>query len=200
MSKVQAWKCPHTGKLFDIDARKEYDAHLRILSNVRKVQRRHDKATAEWDDFFAKAKKTLSTPTEIIDWVVANQKIIIARHNVNQHPSSYKTYKIERLQIDAQYKSSCSNSHAAPRSGVQNWASKKDKPNGYPGYYGRIVGDSSGVTARSSYFDTDMLRLVNVHTGSGGGGGPFQYTVTIFEADWPKMLENRFEAKIRGEK
>ena len=200
MPLVQAWKCPHTGTLFDHDQKGKYQKHLKVLSRQRCEERQRKKKTDEWGEFLADAQETIKTPDELSQWILDNQKVIIARHNFGYATSTYKTYKIESLHFSIRWQKKCSNTHCCPKDGVQNWGCKDGKPLGYPGFYGSVVGEVSGRTQRAGYFDSKILAMLNIHTGSGGGGEKFRYSLTIWEDDWPGMREHhrmiQFEKKI----
>lgn len=61
------------------------------------------------------------------------------------------------------------------------------KPKGYPGWYGRIEWE----TSHDIRFGWDLMRILRVHTGTGGGvaGNRFGYEVKLFESDWPGLRE-----------
>jgi hypothetical protein len=116
--------------------------------------------------------------------------------------------KILLLGISMQYSNTTSNTHSCPIGGKQNWRSVMDKPQGYPGWSGRlwIVYDKSPTnTDRHSY---DRLSQVYLHTGTGGYGWynmpntwrkympsvdqcyPLSWDAKIWADDWPLVRAN----------
>ena len=77
------------------------------------------------------------------------------------------------------YSDNVSNSHNAPLGGTTNWGgSDKDRPNGYPGFAGRVW---IRYSRTPSGWGSDGMNGTLVHTGTGGGGsysGPWTYIAT----------------------
>jgi len=156
MPKIIVWECTHTGTLFK--RKGDYIIHLKRLA-----KQRHEDCLRK-----KKFEKTL----ELIQSV---RSISDLEETLLQTCGAKVSFSRMR------FSDKVSNTHSAPRNGVQNWWSKPELPRGYPGLSGSInmKGD----------FDFDLLRSLGrfgVHTGSGGGG---TYEVRLYEADFIHLLD-----------
>lgn len=91
------------------------------------------------------------------------------------------------LAWDTVYFDCVSNSHCAPRGGVQNWTGREKGPRGYPGFSGRVWMLLSNISHRFS--PSDMLRNVFIHPGTGGFGtynGPW----TDLYREWQRLQDS----------
>lgn len=89
----------------------------------------------------------------------------------------------EELSIDVKLTKEASNSHAAPIGKPKNWRRKDHLPKGYPGWVGTVYGTYSkkGKTMKD-------IRIPGINTGSGfGSAKTFEYGITIFAEDFPKL-------------
>ena len=138
-------------------------------------------------------------------WVLANQKkLMIACNAFKLHSWDRDRFHIDtdeftKFDISVKYSSHVTNSHSCPKGGVQNWCAKDpSKPTGYPGWSGRI----SGVLVRSkknmsSYPYSNICKLLDLHTGTGGGGNAeWGYDLKIFADDWPVMAQSVTFARL----
>lgn len=184
-----AFRCPWTGKIFG-DKRgyvkhlkylREHRIHSRIRANARQLKRQN-----LWNQ---------PTFTDIIKWIEMNPEFMFdnavregwSRDGAEKYRDQF-WMKITYL--DLRWEPNASNTHACPRGGVTNWGRReKDKPQGYPGFVGRIEYQLSHDLG----FGSDAVRNLGIHTGTGGGitGNRFGYSVTFFDADWPGLTKNR---------
>lgn len=88
-------------------------------------------------------------------------------NNADERPTSIK---VLGFAWEIEYSWSVSNSHSAPRSGVQNWGRKEDAPTGYPGFQGRVWIRYDNTSAKGIGFGSDPFSITMSHTGTGGGG------------------------------
>lgn len=208
MPKITVRKCPKTKKLFENDT--AYGKHLvalRLQTNeTRFVQRNRKRLT---DSIRAKVA-VLKSISEIEAYVADNfGNIMVAYHgssDLEVHGILRET-RLENLNLSVSYLERCSNTHRCPRDGVTNFSCDDDKPRGYPGWYGRItfdIANDPGVSKhkklRSLWIRiTDALEFVGIHTGTGGGGNPYSYDVTLFVNDFEALKKMAFEDALKGQ-
>lgn len=214
--KVVVNKCPHTGALFEDDS--EYATHMRSMQRKIAEKARDQKIKDTWRDWISNEKKAIIHPDMIIPWIIDNLDRIKIAYNTGIRSkrmtgwSSDKVYdsdKFDKLEfVNLQYSNNVSNSHVEPEDGVGNWCGRnKDKPTGYPGWHGRIRGSFIREKKYNSCYPySDLLNLVGLKTGSGGGGNEsWGYDVSIFVLDWPGLKheidiieQNMIVAKLKG--
>ncbi len=212
--KVTALKCKHTGALFDMSKRAEYIEHIFELRADRKEKRAMARSRKEFAGWLAAERENITDFDQIVPWILENQRIIITQYNARGGSSGWgyeglvseKTF-FTIIRLDARYNNSVSNTHSCPKSGVQNWGSKKDLPRGYPGWHGSIVGSVRSNSEKvESISMSEFFKLIDIHTGSGSGGGngynpesTFQYSVSVFLDDWPKLAEGIAFKKLQNQ-
>jgi hypothetical protein len=217
MPRVTVWKCPHTGRLFEQEAK--YRTHLARLSRERRERRRiqTDRETAQawWLQLQQQEFEITELPRLVLEhqdrfWAEA------AREEPWHWDQVGKTRRgvvcpvprlLEFTQFCLTWSDSVSNTHACPHNGVTNWGGRKPgAPRGYPGWCGRVEWivqwprEWDGCYPGSDLFKS---RAARVYTGTGGGGGmrydkkhgcdvqTFGYDTEIFAADWPGLARVR---------
>lgn len=181
MPLVQAWQCPHTGKLFA--QRDDYVDHLRREARARTLRRKISAAKLQRQKFIA-GIKDCSSFEDIAEWVVANsEQLLLSKWDKPPRRNAKLPYISMMKFEDMRWGDCISNSHSCPRNGITNWEGEPSKPRGYPGWSGRISFDVHNFDT----FYSMPLRDLDIHTGSGGGGNPYRYCVKLFEYDWPVM-------------
>ena len=201
--KVLVNKCPYTGKIFEDD--KKYANHLQVLRRERHREMKEARAREEFYGWFEEEKEKIVDPDMIGPWVLKNQKkLMIASNAFKVHTFSSDRFYIDtdeftKFEIDVAWGGHVSNSHSCPKGGVQNWCGKTPgAPTGYPGWSGRI----SGTLVRhkkhmSSYPYSNICKLIDIHTGSGGGGNAdWGYDLKIFADDWSAMAQSVTFARL----
>jgi uncharacterized C2H2 Zn-finger protein len=223
---ITAYKCPHTGKLFEEQAK--YKKHLRKIAGERRMQRKIERTKLDkeqfWvDNFWNKVRSIEQLKKAFI--------VHAERLGMNGIENDYgkwgkkypKTVPLLKKfsEFSARFDVSVSNSHDAPIGGVTNWGRKdtlKDgspAPRGYPGISGRIDYQVEWDATRSSEYPggSSMWEGLRFHTGTGGGGGfkpytddktkglqSFGYDWRLFLADWPGLQQSYMEATDAYEK
>ncbi len=194
------YQCKRDGTLFS--NKRDFVKHLRaVRSNVHFKIRYNNKQRN-----FAKSLEDLSnqhTFDDIIAWVENNPKFFLDRiiHTIpdwkKKYPNIYDEFSVMITYLDVSYSDSVSNTHSAPRSGVQNWPGDSSKPRGYPGWSGRIEYKVSHPLG----FGSDMFHGIGINTGSGGGrgNGQYGYYVKFFAADWIGLEKAKAFDILKGE-
>lgn len=206
--KVMAYKCPYTGKLFDLEDEAEYRKYVnREKAELREIARM-EKIRNEFKEWLSKEKESIYTVEEIAPWFLENQRTIMdgmnAIHNLSkQDRERFQTDDIfTKLEIKfREFDPLVSNTHVCPRNGaVTNWWCKNDKPRGYPGWEGQVSGTLvRPLRYNSSYPSSSILNFVDIHTGSGGGGNKdWSYGVSVFLDDWSGIQETIIVEKLKG--
>jgi len=203
---VQVYKCPHTGQLFEMDKKKEYDAHLARYNRGQKRIAHAAHIVNTFQSWLAEEKKKIVSIDMIAPWIIENTECIVTMYN-KKHGKSKSSWErqfkegtpFRSLEItNTRYDKSVSNSHSCPRGGTTNWGGmKKDEPRGYPGWTGRISG-SFGDDYKSLGDWSALFKLVDIHTGTGGGSQNFSYGVEIFLSDWPELAQALTVNKLLG--
>lgn len=189
-----AFRCPWTGKLFS--SKKDYLSHLRILRRDRiHAAIRRGITQRQHEDLWA--QKSFD---DIIAWIERNPDFFFDKacwHRGEGRQDRIAAYRdkfwIKITYLDLQWSDRISNSHSCPRGGVTNWGGRETyadgttKPNGYPGWGGRIEFQLSHDLG----FGSDVMRSTGIHTGTGGGikHNRFGFDVRFFESDWPGLDE-----------
>lgn len=193
--KIQVYKCPWTGKIFEFSKRDKYIKHLSEIrvKNREAWKGRHAKRT--FSDWLASEKSRIKNVSEIPQWIMDNQEYMMNAYN-GIHSKEFDghfytaTDKFVGIRFGSiHYTDSASNSHNAPHTGVTNWGSKADLPVGYPGWVGSITGSLNRDKKHNhSYPYGSFLRMLGLKTGGGGGGNErWSYSVTVFLDDWPGL-------------
>ena len=176
--KIEAWKCQSSGKLFEVEA--EYISHKRKLARAKTAQLKKRRMVQERDQCWIDLQYEEFGITQLAEKLVARQEIYWPDTKSN----------LINLKIDVTYSKLVSNTHCCPKTGIQNWHCKNDKPRGYPGWTGRIYWEvNTKDVSDSNRFRNNSY----IHTGSGSGGSKpdgtktYQYSVSIFADDWPGL-------------
>lgn len=211
--KILVNKCPDTGDLFECDT--EFKKHRVKINKQKADEKKASEIRNSFFDWLRAEKMKITNPTMIVPWFMENQKTIMEAHNAgvrskNHHGWGDKFYpetdeftKFEFRNYRFEY--NVSNSHTCPENGVTNWGGKVEgAPTGYPGWSGWVNGTLKRLPKHNSKYPySDVLNLVGICTGSGGGGNEsWNYDVKVFLADWPGLEEwvNEYESEIIVEK
>ena len=215
MSVITVWKCDHTGKLFEDQAK--YKSHLSRLARERRVRKSLQLVADEQQAWWDAAQNTEMSLDELKQFILNNQSKFW-QEAANSQPGwcwadiGKKTRKgvvmpipklTEFTEFRLKWSDSVSNSHGCPKGGVTNWGGRttlKDgspAPRGYPGWTGRMDWRIEWPKEfDGSYPGSDLFkgRRQCIRSGSGGGGGwqdglqSFGYGIEIFAADWTGMF------------
>lgn len=192
--KVTVNKCPYTGKLFEDDLK--YSKHLRRLQAERRAKRKDEKIRNTFSDWLAAEKSKITEVKQIVPWFMDNQRTIMDAanaivNNIDRYGKFTDLCTYSKLEISGpRWNRNVSNSHRCPVGGVVNWGGHKPGlPTGYPGWTGHIAGSLTRPKNKmGSYPTSDILNLIGLHTGSGGGGNEsWSYGLSIFLDDWPGL-------------
>ena len=150
MPKITVWKCPHTKKLFEVEAK--YRNHLKRLSRERIAARKWQAVRDSVTDVIAGAAQ-VNNVQELVDYVIKHKREFMIQGVFNGHWHGDEMHKamdngwdiyfpeIQSLTIDTTWRTEVSNSHNCPRDGYTNWGgdNKEDKSKRhYPGWHGKI--------------------------------------------------------------
>ncbi len=207
MPKVTAYKCPHTGKLFE--EVREYKNYLRRLSRIRNMERkeleRQEMLESRMTEFRNSIKSINQLPQMIIDhqdlfWETASNE---RGWRGNDFDICRKTgiwpKLVEFTEFSLHFSEQVSNSHRCPVGGVTNWGGRVEgAPRGYPGWSGRICWVVEWPHKYGGQYPGGALfENSRINTGTGGGGGSlirqnvecqsFGYGIEIFGTDWEVM-------------
>lgn len=194
--KVQAWKCPYTGKLFELEDRAKYIASRRKGRKEFLRQQEADNLRATWKAWLHEEKLKITRPEQIPAWFLKNQKKIMDASNAinGGHRWFNDTFVPEdeftELKFsEPKFSERVSNTHCCPEGGVQNFMCDDTKPRGYVGWTSYVNGTLvRPAKHNSSYPYSGALKLVGIHTGTGGGENiNFGYDIKIFLDDWPGL-------------
>ena len=198
-AKKVGYQCSKTQQLFA--TRSAFIKHLKARRNSihTKIQakRRADTRNARYKEF-----QSCQNFIEIIHWIEANSDYFIDQlKHLNHIPDELVgLHQIEILEMSMRYSGCVSNSHSCPESGVTNWGGRnlfKDgslKPNGYPGFQGRIkyrcyLPENIKLPKyyESPYFSVfrGPKTIINTGTGSGGGNNTASFDIKVFLDDIP---------------
>ncbi len=205
MSKIIAYKSPHTGELFE--HKKDYDRHLRRIYRdnawERKMQTMIDEREARWAAF----RETISDISQLPQAIIDNQDLFwetaakqTTDFDICKRAGIYpKLVKFTEFALT--YSDSVSNSHSCPKDGVTNWGGYvKDAPRGYPGWHGRISWIVEWPNKYHGHYPGGQLfKGSGIHTGTGGyGGKPGEdlmahgYGAELFLSDWKGLEKSLF--------
>ena len=184
---AKAYECPFTGKIYL--SKKAYLLHLKKVreEQIRKINRtkRINAAIVDLN----------SQPNfdKIIKWIETNSWFFLA--NAKRHRDGWydedrwpapEDFWIKITCLDVCWSHCVSNSHSAPRDGIQNWGRDTDIPRGYPGWSGWFEFEMSH---NLPCFSSDIFRDTGIHTGSGGARGKngYGYEIRFYDSDWPGL-------------
>lgn len=174
--KIQVRKCGFTRKLFESDT--DYVRHLKSLRQDQKRAREIARRQATWNQLLCHAQHTCDSFESLATWIGHIQ------HQLQMRVNPTRMGKLRGIKLGFEFKHMRfqelhSNSHSAPRGGITNWSRNRNNPMGYPAWTGTIE-----ITGWDKYsgFWSDLLRPIQVHTGTGSCG---TYEVTVWDSDWP---------------
>lgn len=195
MPKVTAWKCPYTGKFFDLRQRKKIGKHLAKVRASNNEERWRRIAAREFDEWSLNARTTIDDFSDLEVFIVKNANHMSRARFPNSwrrdHHRGPIDIELKYFNLDVSFRDMCSNTHAAPICKPRNFCKEDDKPLGYKGWYGRLVFAYKG----EDDFWREALEKMSIHTGSGGGGTRkdgythLRFDVTIWADDWPALYE-----------
>jgi hypothetical protein len=212
MPQIMVWQCPSTKKLFIEQA--EYKTHLAKLARERRKVKHHNYIKSTFFEWLDEERLKMDSIGDMSQWLLDNQQTIMDAANLIPcgNWSDDKFHDTDRfLKIDftsLRWNPSISNTHSCPKGGVTNWAGKElfanglPKPNGYPGWGGRLEGSLKRLKKHdNNYPSSGFFKLVGLHTGTGGGGNTnFGWDVKIFAEEWPgpaaEMTFNKLKATV----
>ena len=193
MSKITAWKCDRTGRIFEFEA--DYLRHLRKAAGDRAKQSRRAKRARTLISSLVDLRLTAVDFLRISTWVQSNAAEIDAVFGRSLRPSRAHPLEIRDLVLMVRKPTDASNSHSAPDGLPSNWGGRKE---GVPRHHRGFVGSVAfGHRGRGSFsFPTDLISAVGIRTGTGNGGGGRwegwengEYEATLFCDDWPALAE-----------
>lgn len=200
MPKIEVWKCPRTGKLYE--NLRNYKKHLREMAtrslNERREIRRVDSARTKLrTQVRSIADLEALLPKVLLEYVSLKTGVVFPKL-----PTDSIQVRFQLLN----HRDMCCNSHCAPVDGRTNWHGNPKLPIGYPGFYGRVVillsGKLYNLRVDGHSMPTDVLKQLMVNTGSGGGGAgslnmiQLGYEVTLFDDDWPGLARAYHEEQM----
>ena len=100
MPKIEAWKCPHTGKLFEDE--KPYRAHLRRQARARLNQRKWQTVLAGINDVIVGAQQ-VNNCQELVDYIIANHQEFIISGLLNDFRERSQLQKIIKQGWDLEF-------------------------------------------------------------------------------------------------
>lgn len=202
--RIQVRKCPFTGKIFEEKDLAKYKKHLRDLRKEMSAKRELVRLRANFDEWLAEEKLKITHPDQIGPWILENQQRLMDASNAGCGRQTYGYRgdvfkpgdKFTKLSLNFHdFSPTVGNTHHAPRGKITNFTQVPEKPRSYPGWTGRV----DGVLEREkknmgSYPYSNILNMLDVLTGSGGGGNEhWGYDVRIFLEDWPGFDHLRIE-------
>jgi len=197
MSQVLVWKSDEDGKLFE--DRAKYTAHLRKLGAKRREAKRVEQYQIDREAFFDRMGQVADF-AELQQFIIDNWEQFRINSRVHnswrkQSPNSTADQLINLKLHELRFETKSHNSHSAPRDGISNFDSRNERnqgrPTSYAGWRGRIT---YTVTSTSS-FGSDYFAGTPICTGSGGGGSPYSYDLTLWAADFPVIWEKHCRAE-----
>jgi hypothetical protein len=136
-------------------------------------------------------------------WVSKNYFIIAYYQFYKIFDPKLESGEIEIVLYRLGFRKTLSNTHCAPYGRVTNFMCQHDKPNGYPGWLGKItIKCVKGKTMPYDYrnFETRVLASVAIYTGSGGGSNEnLTYDLTLWCDDWPGLTTALLMEKLSAE-
>lgn len=205
---VSAYKCAATGELFEDE--KKYKSHLRRMRYASNKERKRLFIINSFNEWLAAEKENINSVDMIAPWILENQRKLMDAVNTGLLTGDFSMFSIGEKFYDTDeltdlsfkninYKDRVSNTHDCPHNGVTNFFCKNNLPQGYPGYRGQLEGRLKREKKyMSEYPFSNILNLVRVLTGSGGGGNAhFGWEVSIFLDDWPGIREGIVFNKLK---
>lgn len=204
--KIQARKCPFTGKVFEESKVKEYILHLQDVRIRQRAKRNEKRVKSTFHTWLAKERAQIKKIEDIPAWFMDNQRILMDAHNAGIHSqysfcSDRDKFVIEdvfknvtiKLRGTRGFSDLVSNSHVCPDKGVTNFCGEDGKPRSYPGWEVDIAGTLKRPRKLNSSYPYSMaINLAGIKTGSGGGGNEnWGYDAKIFLDDWPGLQAQR---------
>lgn len=197
MPQILVWQCPHTKKLFE--DQQEYKNHLTKLARERRKVKHNNLIRSTFFEWLAEERLKVDSIDDLSQWLLDNQRIIMDAANLIPcgnwaDDRFYDSDLFTSINFsNLRWGPSISNSHSCPKGGVTNWGGRDTfadgtpKPNGYPGWQGRVGGSLKRLKKHmSNYPASGFFKLVGIHTGTGGGGNEsFGWDVKIFADEWP---------------
>lgn len=197
MGQIVAYKCDHTGKIFE--DKTKYQSHLRKLARERATKRKIQLQESKVDTWWANAYETEMDIEDFPKFVIDNQKHFWAEAaridyfdwaKIGKRLSRKKDAPelpvpelLEFTEFSVKWSNRISNTHSRPHNGIMNWDCKGLMPNGspaplgYPGWGGRIEWivkwpkEYDGIYLGSNLFRSNYgTTRVRAYTGTGGGG------------------------------
>lgn len=218
MPKINARKCPKTGKLFETD--RKYRNHIvglrKKLNQARPRKLAIREAGRQRKAYTTMIRSELDALTDINELEKYFRKnfgrIMIAYNGSNRPEIHSLLLTLEMLEFDLRLRFSerVSNTHNAPRNGETNWGGRNDDaPRGYPGFSGHISFElnfdpSHSVDRGSLCLEPQRgLGWAGIHTGTGGGRGgkgvyKWEFGVEIFLSDFDSLQKLYFRDKLAG--
>ena len=194
MPQVQAWQCPHTGRLWALEDKVQYQQHLRELASGRRHQRRITEIRENANGYLQETLWDCRDVKEIAQWFLDHGEWLTAYHQARNTWGNPRRkpwqIKFTSMEITGKWHESVSNSHTAPLGKPTNWHRLFELPRGYPGFTGSIRFTLEN-TERCPGFHSDLFAGLRVNTGSGGGVSPSQYELNLFDDDWPGLVMQR---------
>ena len=200
MTKITAYKCPDTGKLFEHI--KDYRSHrkkvLAKLAREREIKNAAELDQKWWEKNFWHGVKSLA---QLKAAIMLHRDVLALRGLKFDRslPHVKPTPIVEITEFSLTYNDHISNTHSCPHNGVNNLGRYNTRPLGYSGWHGRIDYRVQSCAKQSYCYPGggDMWKGTRIHTGTGGGGGfkeptqtqSFGYDITLWAADWPVMHE-----------
>lgn len=197
IAPVTMYPCPITGKLYKTERGAKNSAKREQLRIEAEEAKRKEQ------------QKSKEQKEEEINWLRLNLE------DINDLPVLMKSRFKELYDWDLNVAfyglrfGSVSNSHTCPIGGVTNWSRQhKDRPTSYLGWSGRIEGTLKGNVPKLTFINSisDIItgKFKGLHTGTGGGGSPNEYKMSIgfnmFLDDFPKLKEKYEKYLIEKEK
>ena len=223
MPKINARKCPRTGKLFATD--KEYRTHIvglrKSLNRKRPAKIAARKALQRRRDLQAEVRAELDAIQDIEHlekYMLENFNRVMIAWNGGSKPAVHELLdqvKMEEFELRLRFSERVSNTHNCPRSGETNWGGRDpDKARGYPGWSGHL---SYTLNMNPEDFEHEFTRTLTsgilcldpnralgwagINTGTGGGrGGPgvhkWEYGVELYLDDFEALKKLYFHDKL----
>ena len=197
MPQIIAWQSSYTKEVFT--EKSKYELHNRRQAAARRARNKDLLERKAFSDWLAAEKENICSVDEIAPWILLNQRKLMDMSNkygyFSFNDKFFNDDEFTEIEIyQANYSKSVSNTHSCPHNGVTNWrgdtklADGTPAPNGYPGWSANIKGSLARNKSRmGAYPYGGVLKLIKLHTGTGGGGNNWRYDCKIFLADWPGL-------------
>lgn len=202
--RIEARKCPFTGKVFEESKKKAYIQHLAEVRKDLRAKRHVTHVRLVFHTWLAEERAKVRRVQDLPQWFMDNQRILMDAHNA-EIPSGYVFTSFDEkfvmedifenvtINLRDGFTENVSNSHVCPDNGITNFGGEAGRPKGYPGWQGVIKGTlkrPKKLNGRYPY--SNALNLAGFKTGSGGGGNEnWSYEVRIFLDDWPGLQGQR---------